>query len=183
MEPMHPSVLTSGHLLRKVQTTQKSTSTPITTRYFNEKLAIPKQWQLNQFPDRTDIDKTPLNLIPENALNCLALRFGNSQLQLDSLRARWKADRSEINITNGQNAETLIFRAPIGEKLQVAKQFTFNPDSYFVDMTLTFQNVSDEPLLMGGTDPQTDTNFSGDAVLMPICSHMKRRRQTGATRQ
>ena len=123
------------------------------TIVFNEKLAIPKRWQLNHFPDRTDADKTPLNLIPEDALNCLALRFGNSQLQLDALRVRWKADKSEVNITNGQNADTLIFRAPIGEKLQVAKQFTFNPDNYFVDMTLTFQNISDEPLLMGGTEP------------------------------
>ena len=109
------------------------------TIVFNEKLAIAKKWQLNHFPDRTDADKNPLNLIPENALNCLALRFGNSQLQLDSLRARWKADKSEINITNGQEAVTLIFGTTIGEKLRVTKQFTFNPGNYFVDMTVTFQ--------------------------------------------
>ena len=120
---------------------------------FNEKLAIARKWQLNHFPDRSDVDKVPMNLIPENALSCLALRFANSQLELDALRATWKADKSEIDITNGQKSETLTLRAPIGEKLQVTKQFTFNPGTYFVDMTVTFQNVSDEPLLMGGNEP------------------------------
>ena len=56
---------------------------------FNEKLAIVKEWRLNHFPDRSDVNGTPLNLIPENALNCLALRFANSQLELDSLRYEW----------------------------------------------------------------------------------------------
>ena len=83
---------------------------------FNEKLAIAKQWQLNHFPDRTDTDKNPLNLIPEDALNCLALRFGNSQLQLDSLRAAWRADTSEINIAGGQDTQTLTFRTTIEEE-------------------------------------------------------------------
>ena len=119
---------------------------------FNEKLAIAKQWRLNHFPDRLDATELPLNLIPENALRCLKLEFGNSQLQLDALRAAWKADKSEIDITNGENQETLTFTTTIGEKLRIAKQFTFNPGTYFVDMTVTFQNVSDEPLLMGGTE-------------------------------
>ena len=92
---------------------------------FNEKLAIAKLWKLNQFPDRTlDIDE-PLNLIPEDALSCLALRFANDQLQLDLLNASWKADKSEIALTDGQGVETLTFRTVIAEKLQVAKQFTF----------------------------------------------------------
>ena len=122
------------------------------TIVFNEKLAIAKQWQLNHFPDRTDADKTPLNLIPDNALNCLALRLGNQQLQsnLDYRLATWKADKSEINVTDGQDTKTLTFRTTIEEKLQVAKQFTFNPDSYFVDMAVTFQNISDQPLPIDG---------------------------------
>ena len=120
---------------------------------FNEKLAIAKLWALNQFPDRTVEEVIPLNLIPENALNCLALRFGNDQLQLDSLRAAWKADKSEIVLANGQEKETLTFRTIIGEKLRVTKQFTFISGAYFVDMVVSFQNVSDEPLLMGGNEP------------------------------
>ena len=119
---------------------------------FNEKLAVAKQWRLNYFPDRADPTRAPLNLIPEDALSCLSLKFGNDTLQLDALRATWKADKSEINITEGQATETLTFATTIGDKLQVVKQFVFNPNTYFVDITVAFQNISDEPLLMGGAE-------------------------------
>ena len=147
---------------------------------FNEKLAIAKQWQLNHFPDRTDGNKSPLNLIPEDALACLKLEFGNSQLQLDSIRAKWKADKSEINITNGQETDTLTFRTIIGEKLQVAKQFTFNPGSYFVDMAVTFQNVSNEPLLMGGNEPTNGYQLQwGRGINADLLPHEKKSGKRG----
>ena len=124
------------------------------TIVFNEKLGIAKQWRLNEFPDRADPAGTPLNLIPENALSCLALKFGSAQLALDALRATWKADKSEIDITEGRGTEeTLTFTTTIGDKLRVAKQLVFNPNTYFVDVTVAFQNVSDEPFLMGGNEP------------------------------
>ena len=147
---------------------------------FNEKLAIAKRWHLTHFPDRSDADKTPLNLIPENALNCLALRFGNSQLQLDSLRATWKADKSEIHAANGQEPKTLTFRTTIGEKLQVAKQFTFNPSTYLVDIVLTFQNVSDEPLLMGGNEPANGYELQwGRGINADLLPHEKKSGKRG----
>lgn len=147
---------------------------------FNEKLAIAKLWQLTHFPDRSDADKTPLNLIPENALNCLALRFENSQLQLDSLRATWQADKSAIHIANGQESQTLTFRTKIGDKLQVAKQFTFNPSTYFVDIALTFQNVSDEPLLMGGNEPANGYQLQwGRGINADLLPHEKKSGKRG----
>ena len=152
------------------------------TIVFNEKLAIAKKWQLNHFLDRTDADKTPLNLIPENALNCLEIRLGNRQLQsnLDHRLATWKADKSEINITNGQEAVTLIFWTIIGEKLRVTKQFTFNPGNYFVDMTVTFQNVSDEPLLMGGTEPANGYQLQwGRGINADLLPHEKKSGKRG----
>ena len=116
---------------------------------FNEKLAIAKEWRLKHFPDRSDTANTPLNLIPENALNCLELRLGNQLLQNDiNYRlATWQADKSEIDITNGQDAETLTFTTTIGESLQLTKQFTFIPDTYFVDIEVTFQNKSEQQQL------------------------------------
>ena len=178
---MHPSPLISGPPVAESPDDAKvNVQTDNYTIVFNEKLAIAKQWQLNHFPDRTDIDKNPLNLIPEDALNCLALRFGNPQIQLDSIRATWKADKSEINITNGQAADTLTFRAPIGEKLQVAKQFTFNPGSYFVDMAVTFQNVSDEPLLMGGNEPANGYELQwGRGINADLLPHEKKSGKRG----
>ncbi len=116
---------------------------------FNEKLAIAKEWRLKHFPDRSDTANTPLNLIPENALNCLELRLGNQLLQndLNYRLATWQADKSEIDITNGQEAETLTFTTTIGENLQLTKQFTFIPDTYFVDIEVTFQNKSEQQQL------------------------------------
>ena len=150
------------------------------TIVFNEKLAIAKEWQLNHFPDRTDPNKNPLNLIPDDALGCLKLEFGNSQLQLDSIRAAWQADKSEINLTNGQESETLTFRTIIREKLQVAKQFTFNPDSYFVDMAVTFQNLSDEPLLMGETEPANGYQLQwGRGINADLLPHEKKSGKRG----
>lgn len=147
---------------------------------FNEKLAIAKRWQLNHFPDRTDTANTPLNLIPENALNCLALRFANSQIQLDALRAVWKADKSEIDITDGQDTATLTFITTIGDKLQVVKQFTFKPDTYFVDMAIAFQNISDQPLLMGGAELANGYELQwGRGINADLLPHEKRSGKRG----
>ena len=149
---------------------------------FNEKLAITKKWQLNHFPDRSDADKTPLDLIPDNALNCLEIRLGNQQLQrnLDHRLATWQADRSKISIADGQHPKTLTFKTTIEEKLQVAKQFTFNPGSYFVDMAVTFQNVSDEPLLMGGTEPTNGYQLQwGRGINADLLPHEKKSGKRG----
>ncbi len=132
---------------------------------FNEKLAIAKQWKLIEkngkgnlrFPDRSDIANkdVPLNLIPETALNCLALRFGNTNLQIDLVGAKWQADKPQgIQLSDTQQEGTLTFTTTIGNQLKVAKQFAFYNDSYTVDLVLTFENVSDtsEPLLIGGNE-------------------------------
>ncbi len=147
---------------------------------FNEKLAIAKLWELKRFPDRTFDRDIPLNLIPEDALNCLALRFGNSQLQLDSLRASWKADKSEISLANGKDTETLTFSTIIGEKLQVTKQFTFISGAYFLDMMLTFQNISDEPLLMAGNEPANGYQLQwGRGINADLLPHEKKSGKRG----
>ena len=131
---------------------------------FNEKLAIAKRWELVEkkengnlrFPDRSDIaEDVPLNLIPETALNCLALRFGNTNLQIDLVGAKWQADKPQgIRLSDIQQEGTLTFTTTIDEQLKVAKQFTFYNDSYTVDLALTFENVSgdSEPLLIGGNE-------------------------------
>ena len=147
---------------------------------FNEKLAIAKFWKLNQFPDRTVAFDEPLNLIPEDALSCLALRFANDQLQLDLLNTSWKADKSKIDLTDGQGVATLTFRTIIAEKLQVAKQFTFIPGTYFVDLAVTFQNVSDAPLLMGGNEPANGYELQwGRGINADLLPHEKKSGKRG----
>ena len=133
--------------------------TPTYNITFNERLAIAKKWELAEktekgtarFAERSNGPKDlPLNLIPETALSCLALQFADSKLHLDSINAKWEADKSDIELADTEEKETLTFNTTIDDRLKVAKQFTFYPDAYFVDLALTFQNVSDTPLKLGG---------------------------------
>ena len=148
------------------------------TIVFNEKLAVAKRWELNQFPDRSVDAGTFLNLIPENALNCLELRFGNQQLQsnFDYRLATWQADKSEINTANRQVKETLTFRTTIEEKLQIAKQFTFIPGTYFVDVAVSFQNISDQPLPIDGYRLRWGPGINADLLPYEIKSGKRGRR-------
>ncbi len=147
---------------------------------FNEKFAIAKRWELAHFADRADITEVPLNLIPDDALNCLALRFGNAQLQLDSLSTTWQADKSEIALAAAQEPETLTFTTTIAEKLHVAKQLTFYPDTYTVDLALTFRNVSDAPLLIGGTEPTSGYQLRwGAGINADLLRHEKKSGKRG----
>lgn len=155
---------------------------------FNEKLAIVKKWALvgkNKkgnllFPDRSDAVKDmPLNLIPDTALNCLALRLGNTNLQIDLFSAEWKADKPQgIELSETQEKGTLTFTTMIGEQLKVAKYFTFYNDSYTVDLALKFENVSDtsEPLLIGGINPANGYELRwGPGINADLLMHEKKR--------
>ncbi|MDE0634812.1 MAG: membrane protein insertase YidC [Candidatus Poribacteria bacterium] len=155
---------------------------------FNEKLAIAKQWKLVEknekgdlrFLDRSDIAKdVPLNLIPETALNCLALRFGNTNLQIDFVGAKWQADKPQgIQLSDTQQEGTLTFTTTIGKQLKVAKQLTFYNDSYTVDLALTFENVSDasEPLRIGGNEEWNGYELRwGPGINADLLVHEKKR--------
>ncbi len=133
---------------------------------FNEKLAIVNKWDLVEkkengnlrFPDRsTDTTDVPLNLIPETALNCLAMRLGNTDLQydLDLRRAEWTADKKNIELNDTRNQDALTFTTTIKDQLKISKRFTFSNNSYSVDLDLMFENVNEDAnlLLIGGNEP------------------------------
>lgn len=132
---------------------------------FNEKLAIAKKWELSakkangdlHFPDRSGKEKhIPLNLIPETALNCLAIRIGNTNLQIELFGTSWQADKPQgIELSGTKMQDTLTFTTILGDQLKISKQFTFYTRSYTVDMALKFENLDNngEPLLIGGNEP------------------------------
>lgn len=177
-QPISPDAFTP------IQEAPDDAMVPVQTRNyhitFNERLGIAKRWELADFADRSGTTETPLNLIPEDALNCLALRFGNAEMQLDALRATWQADKSEIDIANAQEPDTLTFTTTIGEKLNVAKQFTFHPDTYTVDLALTFRNVSDAVLLMGNAEPGSGYQLRwGAGINADLLRHEKKSGKRG----
>ena len=159
---------------------------------FNEKLAIARRWDLIEkdkngnllFPDRSGTTKdVPLNLIPETALNCFALRFGNTNLQIDLLGAEWTVDKPQgIDLSEAREKGTLTFTTTVGEQLRVAKQFTFYKDRYTVDLALKFENLSEdsEPLLIGGNEQWNGYELRwGPGINADVLVHEKRSGKRG----
>ena len=132
---------------------------------FNEKWAEAKLWELIEkkengtlrFPDRSNSDKEiPLNLIPETAVNCIALSgIVNFNEQHNLKYANWKADKKNIELSDTQETETLTFTTVIDQQLKVSKKFIFYNNSYTVDLNLIFENVSEtsDPVRIGGSNP------------------------------
>ena len=110
---------------------------------FVDEHAIVQEWRLKKYPDRAGNNES-INLIPESAYSCLLVDFPEG-LRNDAMSAVWKADKQQVILTN-QSQDTLIFNTQIGEKLKVSKEFTFYQDRYYVDVALTFENISDQPL-------------------------------------
>lgn len=133
---------------------------------FNEKWAEAKSWELIEkkengkyrFPDRSNSDKdSPLNLIPETAVNCLGLSGIVNFNELYNLKyANWdeESDRKHIVLSDTQETETVTFTTEIGQQLKVYKEFVFYNNSYTVDLNLTFENISEtsDPVRIGGSN-------------------------------
>ena len=133
---------------------------------FNEKWAEAKRWELIEkkengkyrFPDRSNSDKdSPLNLIPETAVNCLGLSgIVNFNEQNNLKFANWdeKSGRTHIVLSDTQETETVTFTTVIDQQLRVSKEFVFYNNSYTVDLNLIFENISEtsDPVRIGGSN-------------------------------
>ena len=111
------------------------------------RFAYAHEWALKEYPDRSGVDKSLFNLIPETAQNCLSVHFFNPGLTADAMDAFWETDKTKIILTAQNPQDTLTFSKRIGENLRVLKKFTFYHDRYYVDLELTFQNLSNQPLI------------------------------------
>ena len=65
----------------------------------------------------------------------------------DAIDTFWETDKTEISLTDQNPQDTLTFNKQIGTNLRVLKKFTFYHDRYYVDLELTFQNLSNQPLI------------------------------------
>ena len=111
------------------------------------RFAYAHKWILKEYPDRSGIDESSFNLIPETAQNCLSVHFFNQDLTHDAMDTFWETDKTQLLLTDRNPQGTLTFSKQIGENLKVFKRFTFYRDSYYVDLELTFENLSDQPLI------------------------------------
>ena len=111
------------------------------------RFAYAHEWALKEYPDRSGMDESLFNLIPETAQNCLSVHFFNQDLTADAIDTFWETDKTELILTDRNPQDTLTFSKRIGENLRVFKKFTFYHDRYYVDLELTFQNLSNQPLI------------------------------------
>ena len=111
------------------------------------RFAYVHKWILKEYPDRSGVGELLFNLIPETAQNCLSVHFLNQDLTDDAMDTFWNADKMELVLTDRNPQDTLTFSKQIGENLKVLKKFTFYHDSYYIDLELTFQNLSNQPLI------------------------------------
>ena len=111
------------------------------------RFAYAHKWALKEYPDRSGVSESLFNLIPETAQNCLSIHFFNQDLTVDAMDTFWKTDKMELVLTDQNPQDTLTFSKQIGEDLKVLKKFTFYYDSYYADLELTFQNLSNQPLI------------------------------------
>lgn len=109
-------------------------------------LAVPLEWSLKDYADRSKKGlQKPLNLIPQTTATCLAIQPLDNNVKLDWIESGWifEGDLSELNITSpNPKQRSLVFHKDVGDNLRVFKKFTFHYDSYFVDLDISFENLS-----------------------------------------
>ncbi|HIO46033.1 TPA: membrane protein insertase YidC [Candidatus Poribacteria bacterium] len=111
-------------------------------------LAVPLEWSLKDYPDRSKDQQEPLNLIPRTTVTCLSIQPLDNNMKLDWIESNWavKGDFSDIKLTPRNSKQSLTFYRDVGDALRVFKKFTFYYDRYFVDLDLSFENLSDNVL-------------------------------------
>ena len=130
----------------------KSTTIGVETEKYKIRLAttlaVPLEWSLKDYPDRSKDQQEPLNLIPRTTVTCLSIQPLDNNMKLDWIESNWavKGDFSDIKLTPRNSKQSLTFYRDVGDVLRVFKKFTFYYDRYFVDLDLSFENLSDNVL-------------------------------------
>jgi YidC/Oxa1 family membrane protein insertase len=161
-------------------------STPVhikTNQYditFAMESATATRWGLKGYPDRSGVEKgsdvqegsdveaksdvkeNPINLIPSSAQNWFSLRLFEPSFQEKFKKGEilWEKDKAGIDLTgsDAKEKDTITFSAKVGDSYEVFKKVTVYPNEYFVDIALTFENLSEEPLNILGKEADESTN-------------------------
>ena len=140
------------------------------------------EWALKEYPDRSGMDESLFNLIPETAQNCLSVHFFNQDLTTDTMDTFWEADKTELILTDQNPQDTLTFSKRIGEDLRVLKKFTFYHNRYYVDLELTFQNLSNQPLISLDTMSDNRNGYKlrwGPGINADLLAHERKNGKRG----
>lgn len=178
--------------------TKPGTTVHVQTDYyditFSTESATAQRWILSKYPNRSggeeDYEKIfgeedLMNLIPATAQNCLSLQFFQRQLQdeLDNGRVVWQVDKDKVDLRGGNSkeADSITFSTQVGENLKIYKKLIFYPNKYFVDLELTFQNLSDGPLETDGDNQSGYKLRWGPGINADLLPHERSGKGRGRT--
>jgi YidC/Oxa1 family membrane protein insertase len=86
-----------------------------------------------------------LDLIPPTAEKCLAMQFGNPELQGEMADAQWTPDKESVIVEDVEGAQDSVeFSYTTSTGIAISKKMTFFRDSYVVDLDIGFHNSSSE---------------------------------------
>jgi len=129
----------------KAEEKEISVETEFLSVTFSTRGGTVKSWQLKGVHESIK-DKTPLQLVSpksaESAYYPMSLYYDDSSLTQRVNNGIYLADRKEIMIEAGGEKQSLTLSYQDPEGLKVVKTFTFYPDNYLIDITLTQENVS-----------------------------------------
>ncbi len=136
--------------------------TPLYKIEFTTEGARAVSWELKDYPRR--YRKEPeggvesVNLIPDTAKKCLTMKFHDPEIQDEIEDIRWTAT------TQGES-DPIVFSYTTSKGISISKKIIFHPDSYFVDVDISFQNQSPEDIKLGGYDLHWGAGLTKDGML------------------
>jgi YidC/Oxa1 family membrane protein insertase len=120
--------------------------TPLYVVKISEKGAVFKSYVLKNYRETTDVDSPLLEMIPPDISDGI-IRLGlagNSLRGLDD--AVYSADISgdSVDIVNKSEKISFVWTSPQG--VAIEKKFSFSPETYMIDLTVTVKNLSGQTL-------------------------------------
>lgn len=109
-------------------------------------------WHLKEYFKRTKDEEAtpePLNLIPLTARKCLMMDFSDPEIQDEMEDALWTSDKESIDSLESEQ-DSIQFAYATSAGIDISKKMTFFPDSYFVDIDISFRNRLTEETKLGG---------------------------------
>ncbi|MGD8366387.1 MAG: membrane protein insertase YidC [Desulfobacterales bacterium] len=120
--------------------------TPFYTAVLSESGATIRSLKLKQYREAVDPESPPKELVGED------IPGGTVQTRIDIpsaanlAEARFTLESGKTAVVVKEKSRTVRFSWASPEGVVVEKNYTFSPESYLVDLTLTVKNGSDQPL-------------------------------------
>ena len=120
--------------------------TPLYVVKISEKGAVFKSYVLKNYRETTGVDSPLLEMIPPDISDgTIRLGFAGSSLSgLDDAVFSGDIDADSVDITNTSKEISFVWTSPGG--VGIEKKFSFSPESYMIDLSVTIKNLSGETL-------------------------------------